>query len=123
MPLKAVGSAPTAANSAGSKENNTAKGKVEGKEEFEILHGHFEDARVGVEVAIQDPENNEDSWSYFFFSGPGGTIRPSAKAFPKKTCWECHDSHAADNNVFVQFYPVLREGFEKHLAKKSAKRD
>jgi hypothetical protein len=101
--------------SAGSKEDNTARGKVEGNEEFQNLHGQFEDARVGLEVALKDSEQFEDVWAYFAFNFPGQPLRETAKAFPKSMCWNCHSDHAADDNVFVQFYPVLRESFEARL--------
>jgi hypothetical protein len=94
--------------SAGTKEDNTAKYLVEDKEEFQHLNGHFEDERVGVEVALKDSERFEDSWAYFNFSTRAGLL-PTAKAFPKAMCWDCHNAHAAVDNVFVQFYPVLRE--------------
>ncbi|MFP6582517.1 MAG: cytochrome P460 family protein [Candidatus Hydrogenedentota bacterium] len=100
--------------SAGSKENNTAKGKVEGKHEFGTLNGHFEDARVGLEVALKDSETFEDGWAYFNFSNFGDRTKlmEKGKAFNKSMCWDCHSEHAADDNVFIQFYPVLREHYE-----------
>lgn len=102
--------------SAGSKENNTAKGSVEGEQEFENLHGHFEDKRVGVEVALKDGAQFEDGWAYFNFSSRDG-LRNTAPAFPKAVCWDCHKQHAADDNVFIQFYPVLREHYEARKAR------
>ena len=33
----------------------------------------------------------------------------AAKAFPKEACWNCHNEHAKTDNVFVQFYPTLRD--------------
>ena len=104
----------------GTKEDNTAAGKVDGEEPFENLHGQFEDKRVGLEVALKDSEQFEDGWAYFAFSLMGGPLRDSAKAFPKTMCWDCHKAHAADDNVFVQFYPVLRESFEERLLKAGA---
>lgn len=94
--------------SAGSKEDNTAKELTKDKEEFENLNGHFEDRRVGVEVALKDSARFEDGWAYFNFSSRAGLL-PAAKAFPKAMCWDCHNAHAAVDNVFVQFYPILRE--------------
>jgi cytochrome P460 len=35
---------------------------------------------------------------------------PSARAFPATACFACHNEHAARDNVFTQFYPLLREG-------------
>ncbi len=94
--------------SAGTKEDNTAKDLTADKEEFENLNGHFEDRRVGVEVALKDSAQFEDGWAYFNFSSRAGLL-PTAKAFPKAACWNCHNAHAAVDNVFVQFYPILRE--------------
>jgi hypothetical protein len=106
--------------SPGSKEDNSAKGVVEGEREFENLNGHFEDARVGFEVALKDSERFEERWGYFNFTTRGALLE-AAPAFPKAACWNCHDQHAADDNVFVQFYPVLRESLEARV--KSAGQD
>lgn len=94
--------------SAGDKQNNTAKDLTKDKESFENLNGNFSDQRTGVEVALKDTEKNPDGWGYFNFSSRAGLL-PSAKPFPKQMCWDCHSQHAAVDNVFVQFYPVLRE--------------
>lgn len=99
--------------SAGSKEDNTTGKITEGKE-FETLHGHFEDNRVGVEVALKDSETFEDGWAYFNFSSRDG-LRETGPAFPKAVCWNCHNEHGADDNVFVQFYPTLRDHLEKRV--------
>lgn len=109
--------------SPGTKENNTAADKVDGDEPFEQLHGQFEDERVGLEVALKDSEQFEDGWAYFAFSFLGQPLRDTAKPFPKSMCWDCHNAHAADDNVFVQFYPVLREPFEKRLFESTADSD
>ena len=86
-----------------------------GKEEFGTLHGHFEQSRTGVEVALKDHDRFEEGWAYYVVTGRGGTLRDSAKEFPKAACWDCHNDHAADDNVFVQFYPILREERAKKL--------
>lgn len=93
---------------AGNKEDNTAKDLTKDKEEFENLNGHFEDRRTGVEVALKDSAQFEDGWAYFNFSTRAGLLA-AAKPFPKAACWDCHNAHAAVDNVFVQFYPILRE--------------
>ena len=97
--------------SVGSKEESTAAPLMEGKE-FQILHGKYEDARVGLEVALKDSERFEDGWVYFNFSSRDG-LKETGAAFPKAVCWSCHNTHGADDNVFVQFYPILREPLEK----------
>ncbi len=68
--------------------------------------GLFEGEPVGLEVAVKDGTRFEGGWAYFGFglSGPGST----APAFPRESCARCHAANAADDNVFVQFYPQLR---------------
>jgi len=68
--------------------------------------GYFEGDRAGVEVALKDHEKFEEGWAYFDFANGR---KPAASAFPKGSCWSCHNQHGADDNVFTQFYPVLRE--------------
>jgi len=71
--------------------------------------GQFEDRQVGVEVAVKDEKRFPEKWAYFNFTGKGGALLPQAKAFPKESCWKCHNEHAQTDNMFVQFYPVLRD--------------
>jgi hypothetical protein len=71
--------------------------------------GQFEDRFVGVEAAVKDSSRFPESWAYFNFTRPGQSLAPSARAFPKEACWDCHRQHGATDNVFTQFYPVLRE--------------
>ena len=71
--------------------------------------GIFEDAYAGIEVALKDERRFPEKWAYFAFFGADGKELASAKAMPKDRCWACHNEHGAADNVFVQFYPVLRE--------------
>ena len=71
--------------------------------------GQFEDKPIGIEVALKDEQRFAEKWAYFNFIGSGGVPLPQAKPFPKEACWKCHNQHGAADNVFVQFYPVLRE--------------
>lgn len=72
--------------------------------------GHFEEKFIGIEAAVKDSSRfPEEKWAYYaFFSKPGEPV-PAAKAFPKDACWKCHAEHAKVDNVFVQFYPLLRD--------------
>ena len=72
-------------------------------------HGSFEDKPIGIEVALKDSSKFPDKWAYFNFIGEQGKPLADAGAFRKDQCWSCHNKHAAVDNVFVQFYPVLRE--------------
>jgi hypothetical protein len=69
-------------------------------------HGQFEGKRVSLEVAVKDRQRFPEGWAYFSF---GDGSRKTAKAFSKTDCFQCHRQHAASDNVFVQFYPVLRD--------------
>jgi hypothetical protein len=71
--------------------------------------GMFQDQFVGVEVALKDEARYPEKWAYFNFIGPAGKQMEAAKPFAKDRCWNCHNEHGAADNVFVQFYPVLRE--------------
>jgi hypothetical protein len=71
--------------------------------------GMFQDQFVGVEVALKDEGRYPEKWAYFNFIGAGGKALAEAKPFAKDRCWSCHNEHGAVDNVFVQFYPVLRE--------------
>jgi len=70
--------------------------------------GQFADRWVGVEVALKDEKRFPEKWAYFNFIGKGGEALGKATPFPKDACWKCHNAHGAVDNVFVQFYPVLR---------------
>ena len=75
--------------------------------------GQFEDRPIGIEVSLKDEKRFAGKWAYFNFIGSGGAPVAQAKPFPKEACWNCHNQHAAADNVFVQFYPVLREAKPK----------
>jgi len=71
--------------------------------------GMFEDGYAGIEVALKDEQRFPEKWAYFVFFGAGGKELATARAMPRDRCWSCHNQHGAVDNVFVQFYPVLRE--------------
>ena len=79
-----------------------------GTDESINRHGYFEGEMTGLSVALKDNDTFEEGWAYFSFSNGDGPLRRTAKAFPKEECYSCHLEHAADDNVFVQFYPILR---------------
>jgi cytochrome P460 len=68
--------------------------------------GFFEGDFIAVEVALKDSERFPGSWAYFNFGK--GTKGARAVAMPRQGCQSCHVKNAADDNVFVQFYPTLR---------------
>jgi hypothetical protein len=70
--------------------------------------GIFADRAVQLKLAVKDPERFPGGWAYFDFDAapPGATARP----LPPERCARCHAEHGARDHVFVQFYPLLRDG-------------
>jgi Cytochrome P460 len=77
-----------------------------------LARGRFEAERIGLEAAVKDtkrPGGGKD-WAYYDFDVRGKSQRVSpAAAFPDEMCYTCHLHHASVDNVWVQFYPVLRD--------------
>ena len=75
----------------------------------------------GLEIAIKDSKKYPEGWAYFMFvdklGKPNPQGRTAERAFERKDCFDCHAEHAADDNVFTQFYSVLTDAREKRLAK------
>lgn len=70
--------------------------------------GRFASEVLGVEMAVKDVDRFDEGWAYYGFGGRDG-IRNAAEAFPERSCHSCHAEHAALDNVFIQFYPLLTE--------------
>ena len=79
--------------------------------------GQFQDRLIGIEASVKDEKRFPEKWAYFGFIGKDGEALPQAKPFPKEACWTCHNQHGEADNVFVQFYPALREARAKAAAK------
>lgn len=80
------------------------------EEKSDFGSGKFSGEMHGLELAVKDEERFEEGWAYYDFGGMGGMERVSARALaqPRSNCHDCHADHAATDNVFTQFYPVLR---------------
>ena len=74
------------------------------------LQGSFEKEFIGLEVSVKDSGRFEGGWAYFSFSnGMGSSYKAKAEPFPASAgCVSCHKQNAETDNVFTQFYPVLR---------------
>lgn len=80
--------------------------------------GYFEGDLDGMAAAVKDHQHFAEGWAYFNF-GAMPNLQAKAVANPKQTCYVCDAQHAADDNVFVQFYPILRSIMnERHPAQK-----
>lgn len=69
--------------------------------------GRFATEVAALEMAVKD-SRAADTWSYYGFGGRSG-MRDRATAIDAGACNSCHTEHAAHDNVFVQFYPLLTE--------------
>jgi Cytochrome P460 len=67
--------------------------------------GHTQSREImGTEIHVKDARL-EGGWGFFDYNGSG-----NAKPIKRPaTCYECHESHAAVDTTFVQFYPTLLE--------------
>jgi hypothetical protein len=76
--------------------------------------GYFQGEFIGLEATIKSKADFPDepgNWAYFSFSGKNHkTLTDTAKAFPSAACNACHETSAADDFVFTQYYPVLSAG-------------
>jgi hypothetical protein len=68
--------------------------------------GFFEGKFLAVEFSLKDGAKYPGGWAYFNFGK--GARGSRAVANPRQGCQSCHAQDAADDNVFVQFYPTLR---------------
>jgi Cytochrome P460 len=75
--------------------------------------GNFQDRFIGIEASVKDSKRFAEKWAYFNFMGDDDKPLAQADPFPKKACWTCHNKNGAADNVFVQFYPILREAQAK----------
>jgi Cytochrome P460 len=83
--------------------------------------GYFEGNLEGLAASVKDHERFPDGWAYFNFS-EAGQLKERATPSPKQMCFACHKQHAADDNVFVQFYPVLRPLAQSHQSSRRSER-
>jgi hypothetical protein len=79
-----------------------------------LASGVFNGSRSGVEVAVknsQRPDGKTTPWAYYDFTDAqdGTRVIDGAKAFDDNDCETCHRAHASIDNVWVQFYPTLRD--------------
>lgn len=77
-----------------------------------LERGLFEGKRTGIEFAVKDSRRPGGGvpWAYYAFSLDGqGQPARSARARNDRACYDCHLKHASVDNVWVQFYPVLRD--------------
>jgi hypothetical protein len=79
----------------------------EGEPRSIVSNGLFPGKQKEIAVAVKNsarPGGVQADWAYYDFP----LDRKTAKAFAEKACYDCHLQHADNDNVWVQFYPILR---------------
>jgi len=74
-----------------------------------VSKGLFPGTRRRFEVAVKNgkrPDGSKTDWAYYAFGPP---TKETAAAFADAACYDCHKKHADADNVWVQFYPTLRD--------------
>src|SRR5262249_214959 len=79
-----------------------------------LVSGVFNGMLSGLEVAVKNahrPDGSTTPWAYYVFTDSAHPSTPLAQAaaFPDQDCNACHVKHAGFDNVWVQFYPILRD--------------
>jgi hypothetical protein len=87
--------------------------RAERKDPKGVLTGGLVEAeRVGLSVAVKDTHRPGGGvpWAYYTFNVAGNPKRlKPARAHVDEDCYACHLQHASKDNVWVQFYPALRD--------------
>jgi cytochrome P460 len=69
--------------------------------------GFYEGDRApGIEVHLKQKGIDKSGWAFFGF---GDTASVGARIPGTASCYSCHATEAAHDNVFTQFYPFMRE--------------
>ena len=58
---------------------------------------------MGMEAHVKDSARFKGGWAFFGFDGG----KPAEEMDHSASCYSCHQSHAAADTTFVQFYPTL----------------
>ncbi len=83
-----------------------------------VTKGSYDGAWMGNLVAVKNsarppgPNGEKTIWAYYVFSpDPAHPTQPVAEAAaePDAMCYACHKAHGLKDNVWVQFYPTLRD--------------
>jgi hypothetical protein len=79
--------------------------------------GHYQSALRSLAASVKDAKRFPKKWAYFSFKKGAHQARANAPA----SCFQCHNTHGAVDNTFVQFYPTLKPLAEKHGTYNQAK--
>jgi len=83
-------------------------------------NGYFQGEYIGLEAMVKSRQQfpkEPGNWGFFRFTIENSAmLHSSANSQPGENCQACHQTHAAKDQVFTQFYPVLRAAAGKGLA-------
>ncbi|MFO1352457.1 MAG: cytochrome P460 family protein [Gammaproteobacteria bacterium] len=83
-----------------------------GSKEAPSGKGYFMGEFIGLEAAVKSAQQfskEPGNWAYFSFTtADHKTLKPAAAAQATADCNGCHQANAAQDWVFIQYYPVLR---------------
>ena len=68
--------------------------------------GHYQGARLAMEVEVKDARRFPGQWAFFGFEGAADSAAPIPRT---ASCYSCHARNGAVDNTFIQFYPTLLE--------------
>ena len=72
--------------------------------------GHFQSGLRSLAASVKDEKRFPTKWAYFSFNNGAQQARANAPTH----CFQCHNTHGAADNTFVQFYPTLKPVAEKY---------
>jgi Cytochrome P460 len=72
--------------------------------------GHYQSGLRSLAASVKDVKRFPAKWAYFSFNQGAR----QARANPPTSCFQCHNTHGAVDNTFVQFYPTLKPVAEKY---------
>lgn len=81
--------------------------------------GQYQSGLRSLAASVKDVKRFPKKWAYFSFDQGAR----QARANPPAHCFQCHNTHGAVDNTFVQFYPTLRPVAEKHGTYNQSKAD
>lgn len=83
-------------------------------------NGYFQGEYIGLEAMVKSGQRfpkEPGNWGFFRFTiEDSSMLHSEALPQPAENCQACHQRHAAKDQVFTQFYPVLRAAAGKGLA-------
>ncbi len=69
----------------------------------------FAGSPASLQVSVKDASRFEGGWGFFNFNGENGALPAKAQALPDSAgCRSCHKTCAETDQVFTQFYPILK---------------